>query len=346
MSQDTVSQVSGHTSSALPTTPTAGSPRAFATGLFTLSTVLIVNTVLGPLGTEFIRYPISGTLLNQTIGLEAVTAGIVIPLTVTAGVLALRGQAAAALLGFGPAAFSTYMLVQHVLGPEYDRYTGNGPVADRHLHALRCPRGVGRVLAARQPVPTTTPRRRRAHGVLLLLLGTFILTRYLPVVLGGTVPPEFADARTFFWSIFLLDLGIVVPATFAAGIGLLLDAQVAPRALYALMGWYALVPLSVAARSATMVINDDPRARPAKDSSSVSLPQSSPASLPGSSCPCFDCIPASTGRHKRTGRSDGLRRIDAASSPPRRGLGDRAVVAASRCGWAPGPAHKLVVGTT
>ena len=260
MSQDTVSQVSGHTSSALPTTPTVGSPRAFATGLFTLSTVLIVNTVLGPLGTEFIRYPVSGTLLNQTIGLEAVTAGIVIPLTVTAGVLALRGQAAAALLGFGPAAFTTYMLVQYVLGPEYDRYTGT-VLWQTVIFTLSGALAVWAwVLAARQPVPTTTPRRRRAHGVLLLLLGTFILTRYLPVVLGGTLPPEFADARTFFWSIFLLDLGIVVPATFAAGIALLLDAQVASRALYALMGWYALVPVSVAAMSATMVINDDPHA--------------------------------------------------------------------------------------
>jgi hypothetical protein len=82
----------------------------------------------------------------------------------------------------------------------------------------------------------------------------------VPVITDGALPPEFAQARTFFWSIFFLDLGIIVPATLVAGIGLLRSAAAADTALYALMGWYALVPPSVAAMSATMVINNDPHA--------------------------------------------------------------------------------------
>jgi hypothetical protein len=47
-----------------------------------------------------------------------------------------------------------------------------------------------------------------------------------------------------------------------AALGLLRNVRLAQPALYALMGWYALVPPSVAAMSATMVVNDDPNAVP------------------------------------------------------------------------------------
>lgn len=239
-----------------------GAPRMFAVGLFTLAGALMVNTVLGPLGTETIRYPITGTLLNQTIGLEVVTLGLVVPLTLVAGLLALRGGAAAPFLGFGPATYSAYMFVQYVLGPEYDRYTST-VLLHTVIFMVSGALGVWAwVLASRQSLPQLTNRRRHAYGLILLLLGAFIITRYLPVVLGGALPSEFAEARTFFWSIFLLDLGVVVPATLVAGIGLLRGIRLAHTALYGLMGWYALVPPSVAAMSATMVINDDPRAVP------------------------------------------------------------------------------------
>jgi len=258
-----------HSSSGRTTPRPQGAPRqvadsarkpAFAVTLFALTGVLIVNTVLGPLGTETIRYPVTGTLLNQAIGLEVVTVILVAPLALVAGLLALRGHRAAPFLAFGSAAYSAYMFVQYVLGPEYAQYT---PTVLFHtlIFALSAALTAWAwVLAARQPVPHLTDRRRRVRGAVLLLLAAFILSRYLPVIAGGALPAEFAQARTFFWSIFLLDLGVVVPATLVAGVGLLRGARPAHTALYALMGWYALVPPSVAAMSATMVINDDPHA--------------------------------------------------------------------------------------
>jgi len=234
----------------------------FGVGLFVLAAALVLNTALGPLGTGMIAYPVTGTLLNQTIGLEAVTVCLVAPLAVLAGVLALRAHRAAPFIGLGPAAYTAYMFVQYVLGPEYDQYTGT-ILFQTGIFTLAAGLTVTAwVLASRQPVPQLTGRRRRAHGVLLLLLGAFIVTRYLPVISGGAMPPEFAEARTFFWSIFLLDLGVVVPATVVAGIGLLRRERAAQTALYALMGWYALVPPSVAAMSLAMVVNDDPHAVP------------------------------------------------------------------------------------
>lgn len=106
--------------------------------------------------------------------------------------------------------------------------------------------------------------RKPAQPRTLLLLATFILTRYLGAVAGSVtaapLPAELAEARTFYWSIFLLDLGVVVPATVAAAIGLFRGAPAAHTALYAVILWYALVPPSVAAMSATMVIHGDPYA--------------------------------------------------------------------------------------
>lgn len=233
---------------------------SFATSSFVLAAALLTNTLLGPLGTETIRYPITGTLLSQLVGLEVVTVVLVVPLLLLAGVLALRGHGAAPLLGFGPAAYSAYMFAQYVLGPEYERFTGAVL-----FHTVVFTSSLGLAvrawsLANRQVLPSLSPLRRRVSGTILLLLAGFILTRYLPVVSGDAMPSEFTEARTFFWSIFLLDLGVVVPATLAAGVGLLRGARSAHPALYGLMGWYALVPPSVAAMSAAMVVDDDPHA--------------------------------------------------------------------------------------
>lgn len=245
-----------------PSSPAVGDPgsKAFAVLLFTLAAALVANTALGPLGTDAIRYPISGTLHNQVIGLEVVSVGLVVPLTVVAGVLSLRGHRAAAFLGLGPAAYSAYMFLQYVLGPEYPTYT---VVALFHVAIFTLAGAIAVwawALGSRQPLPHLPVRKRRLYGAALLLLAAFILSRYSGALTAGHLPAEFAEAHTFYWSIFLLDLGIVVPATTAAGIGLLRGAAAAHPALYAVILWYALVPPSVAAMSTTMVINDDPYA--------------------------------------------------------------------------------------
>ncbi len=264
MTVDTVASERASDSSSASSVVSPAPNWAFAGTLFALATVLLANTVLGPLGSGAIRYPISGSLLNQVIGLEVVTVGLVVPIAAVAGVLALRGHRAAALLGFGPASYSAYMFLQYVVGPEYSTYTA---VAFFHtaIFTLACGTAAWAwVLGSRQPLPHLTARRRWVSGVTLILLATFVMTRYIGAITGsitgGTLPAEFLDARTFYWSIFLLDLGLVVPATIAAGCGLIRGAHAAHTALYALMTWYALVPPSVAAMSAAMVVNGDPNA--------------------------------------------------------------------------------------
>jgi MFS family permease len=232
--------------------------------LVALGVGLIVNSLLGPLVLDAIDYPVSESLLNQTIGLEAVSLFLVAPLCVLAGVLALRGHAAAPVVALGPALYTAYMFLQYVIGPEYDYYPGVLP-----LHLALFILGAGIALAAwaavdRTRLPQMTRRSQRRYAVVLLLLAAFVMARYLPVFIAGLsgdpLSAEYRSDVSMYWSIVLLDLGLVVPGTIAAAVALLRGATWAGTALYAVLGWFALVPPSVAAMAVVMVLNDDPHA--------------------------------------------------------------------------------------
>ena len=112
------------------------------------------------------------------------------------------------------------------------------------------------------PIPVRARRRRWA--ALLLALAAFVVLRYLPLATGaasGThVPSEFAETPAFYWSVVLLDLGVVVPAALAAAAVALRGNRVALPATYAVVGWFALVPPSVAAMAVVMLARGDSNA--------------------------------------------------------------------------------------
>ena len=225
---------------------------------------MVANSLLGPLGIDAVGYPVSESVRNQTIGLEAVSLFLVAPLCVLAGILVLRGHIAGPLVAFGPAAYTTYMFLQYVVGPEYRYYPGVLPL---HLAAFVLGTGIAVTAWAgmdREHLPPMTRGSERRYGVLLLALAAFILSRYLPGVFaalrGDPLAAEFRDDVSMYWSIFLLDLGVVVPATIAAAVALLRTAVWARKSLYAVLGWFALVPPSVAAMAVVMVVKDDPQA--------------------------------------------------------------------------------------
>jgi hypothetical protein len=252
------------------TTSRAGAPevatttahRAFGGLVILLAALLVLNTALGPLVTGVIDYDLAPSLENQLVGLELVTVLLVVPVTVWAGLLSLRGRVAGPLLAIGPAAYSAYSFVQYVLGPEYDHYsvvvllhTGIASLAGAlTLWAW--------ALSGTRPLPGMSSRQRRARGLLLLGFAAFVLLRYAGAVGGAwsqePITAEFAEARTFYWSIFLMDLGLVVPATVVAAVACLRGAAQGERAVYAVLGWFALVPPSVAVMAMVMVARDDP----------------------------------------------------------------------------------------
>ena len=243
---------------------TARVPRAYGILLLVLAGVLLLNSILGPLVLDVVSYPITATMENQLIGLELVSALLVAPWAALAGLAALRGRPAAPILGFAPSAYASYMFVQYVLGPEYTRYSVTA-LAQLGIFVLSTALMLASWSLSRQ---VTLPPMRAAQatrsGVLLFALSAFVLLRYSGAVVGAFtgahLPGEFADERTFFWSIFLLDLGIVVPCTVAAGVALVRHTAVGQRALYAVVGWFALVPPSVTAMAVVMWARNDPNA--------------------------------------------------------------------------------------
>jgi hypothetical protein len=238
--------------------------RRLGIALIALGVGLIANSLLGPLVADAIDYPFSASMVNQTIGLEAVSLFLVGPLCIIAAVLAIRGHAAATILAFGPASYTAYMFLQYVVGPEYRYYPGVLP-----FHLALFILGIGIAVAAwaaidRERLPLMTRRSERRYAVLLLVLAAFIVSRYLPALFaaleGDPLAAEYRADVTMYWSIFLLDLGIVVPATIAAALALLRGKAWGRKALYAIFGWFALVPPSVAAMGVVMVVRDDPNA--------------------------------------------------------------------------------------
>jgi hypothetical protein len=239
-------------------------PASFGVLLLLLAAALLANSLIGPLGLDVVDYPITPTLQNQLIGLEVVTVALVVPWCGYAGIRALRGEPGSALLAFGPAAYTVYMFVQYVLGPEYGDYRA---VALFHLGLVALSGGLtlwAWSLSRTATLPARSQHTERVYGAAMLGLALFVVLRYAGAIAGSfsatKIPPEFAAVRTFYWSIYLLDLGVVVPATVVGALALMRGRQLGRRALYAVTGWFALVPPSVAAMAAVMAVKDDPNA--------------------------------------------------------------------------------------
>jgi hypothetical protein len=222
---------------------------------------LVFNALLGPAFGNLMHYPFSATMRSQTIGLELFSLLVLAPLVFWIGLRAWRGHQAAAPLSIGPAAFGVYMYTQYVIGPGYSSYP---PQVLLHL-AMFVLSGAILCLAWVQMhwLAPLAPRAGRLWSAVLAFLVIFIILRYLDplvkmVLGGGQMGPEFVADIAMYWTIFFLDLGIIVPLTMATAVGLLQGMPWASRALYAVIGWFALVPPAVALMAIVMLWNNDP----------------------------------------------------------------------------------------
>lgn len=242
----------------------ANTDRWLAVTLLVLAGGLGLNSVAGPLVLDLVSYPFSETLVNQTVGLEAVTLVFVVPWCIAAAVLVWRGHRAGPIVAIPPAAYAAYMFLQYVVGPQYLSYR---PHVVFHL-AIFVASGAVLVLAwnaiRRDALPDMSRRRERYAGVAVLLMAGFAFLQYVPAIgrflTSAPLGPEQAADPTMYWSIFFLDLGIVVPVALATGIGLLRGRAWAHVPAYAVVGWFTLVPISVAAMGLAMWLNGDPNA--------------------------------------------------------------------------------------
>ena len=238
------------------------SDRALWVGLTVLGVALAINSLIGPLAADVVEYPISETLVNQTIGLDAVSLVVVAPWSVAAAFAVRRGHPAGPVLAIPPAAYTAYMFAQYVVGPTYLEYPAVMPF---HLGIFVL--GWVLILLAWRRIdvaelPRVGERRWRIYAGVVGFFALFTFARYIPSFVGMTagepITAEFAEDPTMFWTIFLLDVGVVVPAAIGTCVGTYRGRRWARKALYPLAGWFVLVPISVSAMSIVMYLNDDP----------------------------------------------------------------------------------------
>lgn len=70
--------------------------------------------------------------------------------------------------------------------------------------------------------------------------------------------PAYRENPTSFLLIAFMDLGIALPGSVAAGIALRRGRAWARKALYLILGWFALVGCAVAAMAVVMRVKGDP----------------------------------------------------------------------------------------
>lgn len=234
--------------------------------LYLLATGLAANSLLGPLAGEVIEYRFSETLINQGIGLDAVALFGAVPVALLAAHLVRRGHAAGPVLAFVPTTFTVYMAPQYVVGPEYLDLPGNNEQFFLLHLGLFVVALVGLFLSwtsidrdSLRPASRAADLRR--SWVMFGVVGFIGIGRWLPALAeltaGDPTIADFAENPTSYMLIGMLDLGLVVPAGIAAGIGLRRGSNWARTGAYAVIGWFALVPAAVAAMAIVMQLNGD-----------------------------------------------------------------------------------------
>ena len=232
-----------------------------------LACLLAVNALLGPLALGVIEYRYSTSMINQAIGLDAVALLVAAPLALIAAALVLRGHRAGPVLAMAPALFVAYMMPQYLIGPDYLNIPGNNEkFALAHIAVFILAVAVT-VTSWRAVIPErlrpASPSSDRRRSWILAGVALFIgLGRQLPAIVGVANDPSsnsaYLDNPTAFWLVAFLDLAVVAPAAITAAVGLRRGAPWSRTAAYAVIGWFSLVPISVAAMNITMRINDDP----------------------------------------------------------------------------------------
>jgi hypothetical protein len=235
--------------------------------LVALTVGIAAASVLGPLWTGALAYRTSDTTLNQIIGGDLAGLVVVAPTALVAAALVWRGHRAGPVLALAPALWAVYMYLQLIVGQEYLQLPGNN---ERYFPLLLALFVLGETVAvlswrhlAGSKLPAIPPQLERTAGIVLLGLAAFLaaglhLRTLLDALSLQPTALEYLSSPTAFWIVKVMDLGIIVPAAIAIGIGLLRHRAWARTPAYALFGAYTLLAAAVAGMAVVMLVNGDP----------------------------------------------------------------------------------------
>lgn len=235
------------------------SHRVLAAGIATLGLGLVANSVSGPLLGDAIDYPVSESMRNQTIGLDAAALLLFAPACLVIALLAWRGHRLAPVLAVSLGSYVAYIFLQYLVGPEFDYYPATlllhlGLFVGGWLLAVH-----GWDLARRHFA--AWPALSSRHAVAAAAMAAFVILRYLPGLAASItqepLPDEVSGDITMYWLIVVSDLGIFIPIVLIIAVGIWRRTTWARLAMVATVGWFTIVSVAVATMSLTMVINDD-----------------------------------------------------------------------------------------
>jgi len=241
--------------------------RWLASMLVLLAAGVGTATVLGPLVVGAIDYRTSDTTLNQIMGGDLAGLALVVPVALMAALLVWRGHRAGPVLALAPALWATYMYAQLIVGQEYGQLPGNNEQFFPLLLGLFILGGAITIIAWHDIDPIRLPAvsrvLNRTTAIVLLVLAVFLTVGLHVPGLADALSDqptalEYTSSPTAFWIVKLMDLGIIVPAALAIGVGLLRHAPWARKASYALLGGYTLLGAAVTGMAIVMYANSDP----------------------------------------------------------------------------------------
>lgn len=240
-----------------------------ALGLVLLGVGAAAVAVLGPLVAGAIRYHVSEGAANQVMGGDVAGLVLVAPVSLVAAFLVWRGHRAGRVLALGPALYALYMYLQLGVGGEVFRYPGNSELFFPLFLALFILAGAIVIFSWRsvggRSLPEPSNGVRRLFGWFALVVALFLTVglHLRGLVDAWSAQPtgsEYLADPTLFWLVKFMDLGLVVPALAAVGIGSLRRRPWAGPAIYAAAGWMALLGSSVAGMAIVMQMKGDPAA--------------------------------------------------------------------------------------
>jgi hypothetical protein len=226
------------------------------------------NAVLGPLVLNVIRFHVSPIMQNQLLGGELVSLLLVAPAAMLGALLWWRSHPAAPVIALGASLYALYTYPQFVVGPQYERYTGNNEYFfPLYLTLILLALGVTITAWSRlggMKLPGL-PRRLGIFfsGVLIFVSIAFAFAwigSIAAVLSKAPTIDAYQHDPTLFWLIRLMDLGFVIPAALVTAAGLLRRSSWSPLMAFALIGVQTLLVAAVASMAIVMSIREDPGA--------------------------------------------------------------------------------------
>lgn len=239
-----------------------------AIALWILGVGAAAVALLGPLVFGVIDYHVSERAVNQIIGGDVAGLFLVAAVAIIAGILVWRTHPGGPVLALGPAVYGLYMYSQLAVGGDVSRYPGNSELffplfMGLFILAGGIAIGVWRTIDA-SDLPGTSRGVDRFFGWFAGVVAVFLTVGLhipgLVMVWSGDPGSEYLADPVVFWLVKFMDLGLVVPALVAIGIGVLRSFDWAAKAKYAAVGWVALLGSSVAGMAIVMQMTADPAA--------------------------------------------------------------------------------------